>query len=97
MMQNERLLFPDESSGLDPAESELEDPLNRAAISPHLYRVEKFETRDYWFRHHLETMIENKKELSDILYYRINTPKNLTGIINLRHTHLGEVVQVGEY
>jgi len=97
MKQNEMFVFPDESSGFDPAEIDLKDPVNRAVISPHLFRVQKFATRDYWFRHHLETLIENKKELSDILYYRINTPKNLTGIIKLRLNHLGEVVQVGEY
>src|SRR5690606_33893091 len=73
LKQNEMFVFPDEKTGFDPSEIDLLDPENRALISPNLFRVQKFATKDYWFRHHLETTLTAKSEMSSIVYKRINS------------------------
>lgn len=97
MKQNEMFVFPDEETGFDPAEIDLLDPENRSVISPYMYRVQKFTNKDYWFRHHLETILDNRKELDDITFKRIQTPTHLVGLIKVRTNHLGQIVHVGEY
>src|SRR5690606_27656305 len=97
LKQNEMFVFPDEKTGFDPSEIDLLDPENRALISPNLFRVQKFATKDYWFRHHLETTLTAKSEMSSIVYKRINSVNYLNGIAKLRVNHLGEIVYVGEY
>ena len=97
MKQNEYFVFPDAASGFDPSEIDLTDPANYATISPHLFRVQKFSTKDYWFRHHLETQVDDIKELKDTTWIRINTVNKLKGIVKVRVNHLGQIVQVGEY
>jgi CRISPR-associated endonuclease Csn1 len=36
------------------------NPDNYALISKNLYRVQKFSVKDYYFRHHLETTVDDK-------------------------------------
>lgn len=96
MKQNEYFVFPNEKTGFNPKEVDLLNPDNYALISPNLYRMQKLATRDYWFRHHLETAVEVKSELKDITYKRLS----LTGIKNIskvRINHIGQIVDVGEY
>ena len=97
MKQNEYFVFPDENSGFDPRDIDLTNPKNYSLISPHLFRVQKFTTGDYYFRHHLETIIEDKNELRDITWIRIRTTNKLKGIIKVRVNHVGKIVKVGEY
>lgn len=97
MKQNEYFVFPDAASGFDPSEIDLTDPANYALISPHLFRVQNFSTKDYWFRHHLETQVDDIRELKDTAWIRIRTVNNLKGIVKVRVNHLGQIVQVGEY
>jgi len=100
MKQNEYFVFP--SKDFDPSEIDLLNPDNASYISLHLFRVQKISTKNYVFNHHLETeavsgkTLKNKKELSEVSYYFIQTPSNLKGIIKVRINHLGQIVKVGE-
>jgi CRISPR-associated endonuclease Csn1 len=94
MKQNEFFVFP--ADGFDPAEINLEDPQNYALISKHLYRVQKIAKKDYFFRHHLETSVDDVKELKGLSFKRSGLT-GINGIIKARINHLGQIVKVGEY
>ncbi|MDO4216899.1 MAG: type II CRISPR RNA-guided endonuclease Cas9 [Bacteroidales bacterium] len=96
MKQNEYFVFPNKETGFDPNEIDLLDERNYDRISPNLYRVQKISNKDYVFRHHLETTVDDKKELKGITWKRVN-PKALEGVIKVRVNHIGKIVQVGEY
>ena len=97
MKQNEYFVFPNEKSGFNPNDIDLMDPDNYALISPNLFRVQKLTTKDYVFRHHLETSVEDKAELRDVTWKRIQNVNGLKGIVKVRINHLGQIVAVGEY
>lgn len=97
MKQNEYFVFPNEKTGFIPSEIDLMDIKNYPLISPNLYRVQKFSSLFYIFRHHLETNVEEPNELKDTTWKRINSVKNLNGVIKVRVNHLGTIVAVGEY
>ncbi|MDQ1096495.1 MULTISPECIES: type II CRISPR RNA-guided endonuclease Cas9 [Chryseobacterium] len=94
MKQNEMFLFPSED--FDPKEVDLFDEKNLSFISKNLFRVQKIATKDYFFRHHLETTVEDNSALKGITWRR----EGLSGLKNVwkvRLNHLGKIVQVGEY
>jgi CRISPR-associated endonuclease Csn1 len=103
MKQNEFFIFPSEE--FNPKEIDLYNPLNKELISKNLFRVQKFSkveygnasVRDYVFRHHLETTINDIKELKDKTYKSIKSLPYFEGIIKVRINHLGQIVQQGEY
>lgn len=95
MKQNEYFVFPNPETGLDPNEIDLMNPENYSLISPNLFRVQKFTKGDYFFRHHLETNVEDKSVLKNIVWKRLAT-KGLNGIVKVRINHIGQIVQVGE-
>ncbi|MEO7978999.1 type II CRISPR RNA-guided endonuclease Cas9 [Flavobacterium sp.] len=103
MKQNEYFIFP--SDGFNPQEIDLLNPKNYHLISPNMFRVQKFSKveygnasiRDYVFRHHLETTINDVKELKDKTYKSIKSLPYFEGIIKVRINHLGQIVQLGEY
>ena len=97
MKQNEYFVFPNDKTGFNPKEIELKNPDNYALISPNLFRVQKFSSKDYTFRHHLETNVDSKKELQNIAWKRITSFSNLNGIVKVRINHIGQIVSVGEY
>lgn len=97
MKQNEYFVFPNEKAGFNPNEIDLLDPENYALISPNLFRVQKFTIKDYFFRHHLETMVEDKKELKEITWKRLSSLNNMDIIVKVRVNHIGQIVYVGEY
>ena len=97
MKQNEYFVFPNEETGFSPHEIDLTDQNNYSLISPNLFRVQKISNGDYFFRHHLETNVEEVKELRNITWKRIRTIKELDGIVKVRINHLGIIVSVGEY
>ena len=76
MKQNEYFVFPNEKTGFNPKEVDLMNPDNYALISPNLFRVQTMSRvtygtsviRDYKFRHHLETILNDSKDLKDIVY-----------------------------
>ncbi len=94
MKQNEMFLFPSED--FDPKEVDLSDDKNLSLISKHLFRVQKIATKDYFFRHHLETTVEDNSVLKGITWRREGL-SGLKGILKVRLNHLGRIVQVGEY
>ena len=94
MKQNEYFIFP--SNEFDPKEIDLMKYENNKLISKHLYRVQKIATKDYFFRHHLETNVEMKKELIDIAYKRTGF-SGIKNIIKVRINHIGQIVKIGEY
>ena len=96
MKQNEYFVFPNPTTGFNPKEIDLMDPDNYAMVSPNLFRVQKFTVRDYFFRHHLETTVEDEKNLKQITWKRCG-PSGLEDIVKVRVNHLGQIVYVGEY
>ncbi len=95
MKQNEMFIFP--SNDFNPNEIDLLDRENQTIISKHLFRVQKFSEKDYWFRHHLESKILDLKELNEITFIRKRNPKSISNIIKVRTNHLGEIIAIGEY
>lgn len=93
---NEMFVFPDPQNGFTPEDLDLTDPANYSLISPYLYRVQKISSKDYWFRHHLETTLEDDNNLKDITWRRITSLNKLAGVVKVRINHLGQIVSVGE-
>ncbi|MEP2024665.1 MAG: type II CRISPR RNA-guided endonuclease Cas9 [Reichenbachiella sp.] len=93
MKQNEMFIFP--NSDFNPADIDLLDPQNNTLISPHLFRVQKFTNKDYFFRHHLETNVEMTKSLNGTTWIRSGL-SGVIGIIKVRINHLGQIVKIGE-
>lgn len=94
LKQNEYFIFP--SNDFNPGEIDILNPENRHIISPHIFRVQKITTKDYTFRHHIETKIEDVKDLSGITWKRVGI-NSLKNIIKVRINHIGQIVQIGEY
>lgn len=94
MKQNEFFIFP--SDTFNPEEIDLLNPKNYHLISPNMFRVQKFTARDYFFRHHLETSVDDKKELKEISFKRLGL-NGINNIIKVRINHLGQIIQLGEY
>ncbi|MCX2679006.1 type II CRISPR RNA-guided endonuclease Cas9 [Galbibacter sp. EGI 63066] len=94
MKQNEMFFFPNEKEGFNPSEIDLLDKKNQKEISPNLFRVQKIATKNYMFRHHLETTVTNDL---DFTFINIRSTSPLEGIIKVRINHIGEIVHVGEY
>ena len=96
MKQNEFFVFPNQETGFDPNKINLRDPKNYALISPNLFRVQKFTTKDYFFRHHHETILNDNKALLGITWKRGGLGL-LNGVVKVRINHIGKIVSVGEY
>jgi CRISPR-associated endonuclease Csn1 len=109
MKQNEFFVFPrydaDGNMTFNPLEYDeawFKNPENYAEISPNLFRVQKIATKNYFFRHHLETTVAEQKELKGITY---KPQLGLNGIgkdgnaiiLKVRVNHIGQIVSVGEY
>ena len=97
MKQNEYFVFPNPDTGFNPQEIDLLNPDNYAIISPNLFRVQKLATKNYHFRHHLETTVDDKSELRNITWKSIRSTNDLKSIVKVRINHLGQIVQTGEY
>ena len=97
MKRNEYFVFPNEKTGFNPKEIDLLDPKNYAVISANLFRVQKLATKDYFFRHHLETSVKEEKLLFDITWKRITSLNKLQGIVKVRVNNIGQIVAIGEY
>ena len=105
MKQNEYFVLPNENSGFTPSDIELTNPDNYNLISPNLFRVQTISIvkygnniiRDFKFRNHLETTLNDKKELKEITYRNIKSLAPLEKLVKVRLNHLGQIVQVGEY
>jgi CRISPR-associated endonuclease Csn1 len=95
MKQNEYFVFPAESFA--PSEIDLLNPANYKLISPNLFRVQKIAAKNYFFRHHLETNVEEPKALKGITYKPQLGLNGIEGIVKVRINHIGEIVKVGEY
>ena len=97
MKINECFIFPNEKTGFDPKEINLLDLENYAQISPNLFRVQKLSSKDYSFRHHLETNVEDPDKLRGVTWIRLRKPNDLRNIVKVRINHIGEIVDIGEY
>lgn len=105
MKQNEMFVFPNASIGFIPTEMDLLDAKNKKLISPNLFRVQKLSkvmygnsaVREYVFRHHLETTVDEKKELKEMTFKNIKSLGYFTDVVKVRINHLGDIVSVGEY
>ena len=109
MKQNEYFVFPryeirindageeERVCIFDPSEIDLMNPMNNELVSQNLYRMQKMSSLNYMFRHHLETNVEEVKELRNITWINIRTPKGMEGVIKVRVNYIGQIVSVGEY
>ena len=105
MKQNEYFVFPryDEHGNmvfnpLDYDEAWYKNPHNYSVISPNLFRVQKFSFKNYVFRHHLETTIDNSGyNLRGITWTDFRSSKGLDLIVKVRVNHIGKIVSIGEY
>ena len=97
MKQNEYFVFPNAETGFNPKEIDLLNSDNYALISPNLFRVQTISSKDYWFRHHLETMVLSEKATQNITWKRIKSLPWIVDIIKVRVNHIGQIVAVGEY
>lgn len=97
MKQNEMFVFPNEETGFNPQEMDLLNSKNKTLISENLFRVQKIATKNYMFRHHLETNVDIIKELKESAFKHIQSCNRLQGIIKVRINHLGDIVSLGEY
>jgi len=97
MKQNEYFVFPNEQTGFNPKETDLLDPRNKKLISPNLFRVQKIATKNYMFRNHLETNVEEKKELKNVTFIHIQSCNLLKDVVKIRINHIGDIVGIGEY
>ena len=95
MKQNEMFVFPNE--GFNPGDIDLLDESNAKVISENLFRVQKIATKNYFFRHHLETTVEQIKELKNLTYKPQLGLNAIHGIVKVRINHLGKIIHVGEY
>ena len=48
---------------------------DRATLNDHLYRVQKYTSKDYYFRYHLETQLDDIKGGAIPKFYRVNSLK----------------------
>lgn len=104
MKRNEYFVFPNEKTGFNPFEIDLLNPENYHLISPNLFRVQKFSkiqygnasVRDYVFRHHLETTLNDRKELKDIAYKSVKSLSIFEKVIKVHINHIGKIVKIGE-
>lgn len=94
MKQNEMFLFPSED--FNPKEMDFFDEKNLSLISKNMFRVQKIATKDYFFRHHLETTVEDNSALKGITWRREGL-NGIREILKVRLNHLGKIVYVGEY
>lgn len=105
MKQNEYFVFPNKSTGFNPYEIDLLNPDNYSLISPNLFRVQTMSrveygnavVRDYKFRHHLESNVNDNKALKDVTYKQYKSLVFVKDIIKVRINHIGQIVAVGEY
>ena len=98
MKQNEYFVFPNEETGFDPKEIDLKDPANYALISPNLFRVQKFSYKNYVFRHHLETKVDNTSSMMrGLTWIDFRSSRGLDRIVKVRINHIGLIIDVGEY
>ncbi|MGN0228291.1 MAG: type II CRISPR RNA-guided endonuclease Cas9 [Muribaculaceae bacterium] len=107
LKQNEYFVFPEyelDENGkptdvmlFNPNDIDLLAPENSASISKHLYRVQKIATKNYTFRHHLETTVEEEMVLKGQTWIRLSTPNNLKNVVKVRVNKIGQIVAVGEY
>jgi CRISPR-associated endonuclease Csn1 len=96
MKQNEYFIFPNEKTGFNPHEIDLLNPDNYHIISPNLFRVQKFTIKDYFFRHHLETNVDNNNVLKGNSWLRLGI-NGINNIVKVRINHIGQIVSIGEY
>lgn len=94
MKQNEMFLFPSEE--FNPNEIDLLDEKNLKIISKKMFRVQKISTKNYFFRHHLETNVDDSTTLKGISWRREGL-NGIRNIIKVRLNHLGKIVHIGEY
>jgi CRISPR-associated endonuclease Csn1 len=96
MKQNEYFIFPNEQTNFNPSEIDLLDMKNNKLISPNLFRVQKFTIKDYFFRHHLETNVEDNSQLKNTTWKREGLG-GISNIVKVRINHIGQIVKIGEY
>lgn len=96
MKINEYFVFPNPQAGFYPEDVNLKDEKYNAAISQNLFRVQKLSTKNYTFRHHLETNVQEEKALRDTTWKRLQNTNALQGVVKVRINHIGKIVQIGE-
>jgi CRISPR-associated endonuclease Csn1 len=97
LKSNEYFLFPDENNSILFTDVDALNEIANTELSKNLFRVQKFRSKDYFFRHHLETNVDNITELHNVAWKRISSLNKLQGIVKVAINHLGKIVHLGEY
>ena len=99
-------LFPNSEMDFNPNDVSLKETSNYNRISLNLFRVQKLSrvsygnsvVREYVFRHHLETTVQELNELKNIAFKNTKSlPMDLRNVVKVRINHLGQIVKVVEY
>lgn len=103
MKQNEYFVFPQYNkegqmifNPLDYDENWYKNLDNYSLISQNLFRVQKLSNKDYFFRHHLETTVQDSAPLKSITWKRCGL-NGIDNILKVRINHIGKIVSIGEY
>lgn len=105
MKENEYFVFPNEETGFNPKEVDLLNYRNNSEISKNLFVLKGKSKlmygnnviRDYKFRHHLETTVNDNARLKGIIFKQYKTLDFANKIVKVRINHIGQIVSVGEY
>lgn len=85
--------------GLSPEEIDFFNPSNFPLISKYLYRVQKITSKDYFFRHHLETSLDRTTPPFVVRIRSLGEGKSgwiTHNPVKLKINRLGEITKVGE-
>jgi len=63
---------------------------------PSFFKFSAFASKNYFFRHHLETTVDTVKELKDVAYKAQLGLNAISGIVKVRINHIGKIVKIGE-
>lgn len=97
MKRNEMFVFPNTRTGFDPNDIDLTDPAKYREISPNLFRVQKLSSGIYNFRHHLDTGLDEIKQLKEVNWKRVCSASEMAQAVKVRINNIGQIVSVGEY
>jgi CRISPR-associated endonuclease Csn1 len=78
---------------LNSEEIDFYNPDNRGMISKNLFRVQTISQRDYRFRHHLETTLDNDNLL---FLRRLRSLNELKKVTKVKLSQAGELISIGE-
>ena len=91
LQRNDCFVFPDKTTGFNPADIDLTAKENYALISPHLFKVQAISEGDYRFRHQYDATKNDNVKLKNMTWKRIRVINDLKGVVKVRITKIGHI------